>query len=54
MRLNVSHNSSSLLNPEQSFFVTSVLKSPITIRLPNLFTTLLKETVNLVKKSINV
>ena len=40
--LNVSHNSPSLRNPEQSFFVTAVLKSPIMIRLSKLSTTVLK------------
>ena len=50
MRLNVSHNSTSLSNHEQSSFVIYILKSPIMIRLSNLFTALLKEIVNLAKK----
>ena len=49
VRLNVSHNSSSLSNPQQSSFVISILKPSITIRLSNIFTALLKETVNSAK-----
>ena len=52
MRLNVLHNSSNLSHPEQISFVILILKSPIMLRLSNLFTALLKEIVNSSKVSM--
>lgn len=50
MRLNVSQNSSSLSNHEQSSLLVSILKSPIIIRSENMLTALLKVIVNSSKK----